>query len=393
MIANDVFFLQQAYRQAARACGNSDPNPAVGAMLVDANDKVLATGFTHTVGHDHAERDLLKKISPTIDLSAATLYVTLEPCCHQGRTPPCTDLIIERRIGRVVIAERDHGSQVQGRGVLILQNAGIKVVVAPESELHVEKWFSTGSFFHRQENNRPRVILKWAQTADGYLAPQVEKSGAISGQVANEITQRLRNLFKLTLASPGTVQIDRPRLNARINPNFQIPDKLFSPFLQQLLNEQRIPDAQNLAKHEAKYSHRFFLTTGLSYEERKMFEHFQRSIDERFTLLDYSMNRLDRDAFVEILFSAAKQGFNSILVEAGPYFSQFLIEENLVDALVIYISKTRTAQGLWGQKTGRGNLLSEKISQTPLALKSIGDFQLLEFAETDEDLIYFFEHA
>ncbi len=126
----DIRLLREAYYEALKATGNSDPNPAVGAIVADESGNILSRGSTQRAGFAHAERMALQ--AEDVDFTGQTLYVTLEPCCHHGRTPPCTDIIREKKIARVVIGERDFAAEVMGKSVELLRQSSISVEVVPE---------------------------------------------------------------------------------------------------------------------------------------------------------------------------------------------------------------------------------------------------------------------
>lgn len=344
--------MQRAYLAAARACGNSDPNPAVGALLVNAEGAVLAEGSTRRAGFQHAERDLLEQLAGA-DLSLCTLYVTLEPCCHHGRTPPCTDAIIAAGVRRVIIAERDFGAEVMGQSMQILHDVGVDVGLLESSAMSSERWFTSGPFFHSRKYSRPRVILKWAQTADGALAPSTGPSGAISGFAASVITATLRSCLKYTLASAGTAVVDQPKLTVRFPENLNgfKPDGL-SDFFQALIRAQMQHSIDDGTRYKPNANG--YMRRGENFDERTKEIH--------------------------------EAGFNSLLLEAGPTYSEKILTDAKADALVIYRSKNKTSEALWGNP-GRGNTVSRQfLAET----NTIAGFHLLEFADLGEDEFFLF---
>jgi len=204
--------MMRAIELARRGEGLTRPNPPVGAVLV-RNGKIIAEGYHRKAGCDHAERACLKKLnSRNLNLGSATLYVTLEPCSTHGRTPPCTDLIIEKGIGRVVVAVRDLNPKHAGRGLRILRRAGIEVVsnvcrkeghelVAP-----FEKFITTGI---------PYVTLKLASTLDGRIADSRGDSKWITGPAARRKVQEMRRRADAIMVGSATVRADNPSLLPR----------------------------------------------------------------------------------------------------------------------------------------------------------------------------------
>lgn len=381
--------MLEAYRAALAAVGNSDPNPAVGAVVVSDNGAVIARGATQRAGHAHAERFALSQI-PDSDLSKATLYVTLEPCCHHGRTPPCIDAILERRIKRVVIAERDFAAEVMGRSVRLLEEQGVDVSLMDGTAFVEEAWLTTGPFFFARKHNRPRITLKWAQTSDGAVAPQSGPSGKISGTDAAFITAALRHYHKFTLATPGAVAQDKPRLSVRFESEPPALQGAGLPafFLELLLKQPGMTREMAVPEQTAiKPAFRGFLAKPLNPIERGEIYEMQRSIDKNFRFFPYVSEIWRADfgnALRNLLSEILAQGFNSVLVEAGPEFSELLLQHQLVDALAIYRSREKTAVGLWGHP-GRSN----SVSLTLAADGNVAGFKQMASASLDTDDFYF----
>jgi diaminohydroxyphosphoribosylaminopyrimidine deaminase / 5-amino-6-(5-phosphoribosylamino)uracil reductase len=389
-IPSDHDFMWEAYRAAICAIGNSDPNPAVGAVLVDANGAILARGFTQRPGGAHAERHVLAQL-PDTDLSDATLYVTLEPCCHHGRTPPCTDIIIERRIKRVVVARRDFAAEVAGKSVGILLEQGIDVAILDDQSLHREAWLTTGPFFFTRRYGRPRVCLKWAQTADGYLAPQQGPSGKISGTTAAHITATLRSMFKLTLASPGTARIDLPRLDIRRSETtVDLANTGLSAFFQVVMHQQQV--VMRSAPEYWATAYRGFLVESGDELTKKRLAEGQSKLDSSFFIEEFSPQLMGADfigTMTRLLEGLLERGHNSVLLEAGPVFSELMLAAGLADAVAIYASRDRTSTQLWGAQ-GRGNSMSRELATHGGSQFLPAGFQLLETARLPEDDFYFF---
>lgn len=355
--------MREAYRSAAYAAGNSDPNPAVGAVIASESGVILSRGHTQRAGFAHAERHALAQL-PEIDLSAATMYVTLEPCCHHGRTPPCVDAILERKIRRVVIAERDLAAEVMGRSVAILSEKGVDVILSEPATFAPEAWHTTGPFFFSRKHARPRITLKWAQTRDGALAPESGPSGPISGTFAAFMTAALRSIHKLTMATPGTVRLDQPKLTVRFGELPGLSGTGLSEFFQHLLL--------------AQYS---LATTAHTADELRT---AIKPAAQEFLSSPASFHDNFRTAMEAKLSEIMEAGFNSVLIEAGPIFSELLLAHGFVDAIVVYRSKNKTAAGLWG-KAGRSNSASRSLA----AGDSLSNFTVIERADLeDDDFLY-----
>jgi len=388
----DQHFMRQAYQAAIHAVGNSDPNPAVGAVVVSQDGEILARGTTQRAGYAHAERHALQQLTSR-DLSAATIYVTLEPCCHHGRTPPCVDAIAEKQLARVVISERDFAAEVMGRSVQLLESKGISVSLLEPENFDKEAWFTTGPFFFARQYNRPRVTLKWAQTSDGALAPSVGPSGPISGAEASFMTAALRNLHKCTLATPGAVKHDAPRLTVRFGQFEQaFAYGGLSSFFSELIAAQvsGASMAQQGEQTQYKMPARAFLAAPQNPIERGEFYARQTSLGGEFHTFAYLSAEWRGDFAGRMKFMLEeinRKGYNSILIEAGPGFSELLLQHDLVDAVAVYRARGKTAHQLWGEP-GRRNSFSAALDQgTPAG------FELLEQAGFSEDDFYFFRRV
>lgn len=198
---------------AQKGRGNTYPNPMVGALLVKDN-KIISEGWHQKAGTAHAEVNALSKLHSN-DLKDATLYVNLEPCSHQGKTPPCCDLVIEKGIKKVVVGAKDPNPKVAGKGIKAMQKAGINVVVGvlEKNCIELNKRFYC---FHTQ--NRPYIILKWAQSIDGFLAPKEDKKGSvswISDDHSQQLVHRWRAEEHAVLIGRNTVEADNPKLTTR----------------------------------------------------------------------------------------------------------------------------------------------------------------------------------
>lgn len=208
---DDVKFMARAIELAKKGVGAVDPNPLVGAVIVK-DGRIIGEGYHERIGGLHAERNAMASLKE--DAAGAVMYVTLEPCCHYGKTPPCTQAIIENKISKVVIGSGDPNPKVHGKGVAILRDAGIEVV---EDFLKEECDALNERFFHYISTGTPYVAMKYAMTADGKIATKTGASKWISGEGSRMRVAELRNDFPAIMAGIGTVLFDDPRLTSRIN--------------------------------------------------------------------------------------------------------------------------------------------------------------------------------
>jgi diaminohydroxyphosphoribosylaminopyrimidine deaminase/5-amino-6-(5-phosphoribosylamino)uracil reductase len=207
--------MRRCLQLAGIASGYTAPNPMVGALLV-CNDKIIGEGYHRRYGQPHAEPNAINSVKDKSLLSRSTLYVNLEPCSHFGKTPPCANLIVNSGIPRVVIGTFDPNPKVAGRGVKILEDAGIEVVVGV---LEAECRALNRRFFIYQEEKRPFVLLKWAQTSDGYLDRVRTDNEKPPLSISNEITRQLthKNALRKSIdyGESNTVLLDNPSLTVR----------------------------------------------------------------------------------------------------------------------------------------------------------------------------------
>lgn len=204
-------YMRRAIELAKKGAGFVSPNPMVGAVIVK-DGRVIGEGYHERCGQLHAERNAIAAL--TEDAKGATIYVTLEPCCHYGKTPPCTEAIIENKIAKVVIGSRDPNPLVSGKGAKILRDAGIEVV---EDFMRKECDEINPIFFHYITKRIPFVSMKYAMTMDGKIATKTGASKWITGEESREDVQRLRYEHRGIMVGIGTVLADNPMLNCRMD--------------------------------------------------------------------------------------------------------------------------------------------------------------------------------
>ncbi len=206
---NDRDYMLRAIELAKKGAGWTSPNPLVGAVIVK-DGRVIGEGYHERYGELHAERNAIKSLTESAE--GATIYVTLEPCCHYGKTPPCTEAIIENKLAKVVIGSADPNPKVAGKGVQQLREAGIEVV---EDYMREECDELNPVFLHYITEKRPYVVAKYAMTADGKIACATGLSKWITGEMARSHVQQLRHRYRGIMVGIGTVLADNPMLNVR----------------------------------------------------------------------------------------------------------------------------------------------------------------------------------
>lgn len=232
---SDSHYMRRCLELAEKGGGAVAPNPMVGAVLV-YNGQIIGEGFHKKYGEAHAEVNCIADASKTNahKISNSTLYVSLEPCAHFGKTPPCTQLILQKKIPRVVIGCRDSYEKVNGSGIERLQSAGVEVVVGIQEKESLEL---NKRFFCFHKKKRPYVVLKWAQTADGFLTANTQHRLLISNEITNRLVHKWRSGETAILAGANTLLKDDPLLDNRwwygpppikivMDPLLQLPQKL-----------------------------------------------------------------------------------------------------------------------------------------------------------------------
>lgn len=207
----DEYYMGLAINLAKLGLGKVNPNPLVGAVIVK-NSRIISDGYHKEYGAFHAERDAINNAKE--ELEGATLYVNLEPCCHYGKTPPCTEAIIENKIKRVVVGSLDPNPLVAGRGIKILEEAGIEVKCGVLKE-ECDKLNEV--FFNFIKTKKPYVVMKYAMTMDGKIACHTGKSRWVTGELARKKVHEDRKKYMGIMVGIGTVLEDDPILNCRCN--------------------------------------------------------------------------------------------------------------------------------------------------------------------------------
>ncbi|MFY0603343.1 MAG: bifunctional diaminohydroxyphosphoribosylaminopyrimidine deaminase/5-amino-6-(5-phosphoribosylamino)uracil reductase RibD [Flavobacteriaceae bacterium] len=252
---------------AKKGIGITRPNPSVGAVIV-LDNVVIGEGYTNAYGGNHAEVNAINSVKDTSKLSKATLYVTLEPCSHFGKTPPCSDLIIKHAIPNVVIGCVDTNQLVAGKGIQKLRDSDCNVIVGVKEKecLHHHR-----RFFTYQNKKRPHIILKWAETQDGFIAPIVKEKQEpvwITNNFSRQLVHKMRAKEHAILVGTNTVIADNPKLNVRdwkgINPirvvidrELKLPSDLHvfdSSAKTIVITEKRKENSANLSYHEINFA-------------------------------------------------------------------------------------------------------------------------------------------
>ena len=266
-MTNDEFYMQRCIQLAANGIQGARPNPMVGAVIV-ANGRIIGEGYHVRCGEGHAEVNAFASVRPEDEalLKDATIYVSLEPCSHYGKTPPCADLIIKRGVRRVVVGTIDPFAEVQGRGIRKLQEAGIDVTVGV---LEKECQWLNRRFFTYHREHRPYIILKWAQTANGFIDDH-GKALQISNEQTQMLSHQLRAEEDAILVGHTTDAREHPQLTVRHwhGPNPKRIVLTHNRPLPQLMDDLYQHVIQSLIVEGGRQTLESFITAGLWDEIR-----------------------------------------------------------------------------------------------------------------------------
>lgn len=315
--------MQRALQLAKLGKGFVSPNPMVGAVIV-CDDKIIGEGYHRQYGQAHAEvnavNQVLANFSHAADLlKRATIYVTLEPCAHYGKTPPCADLIIKHQIPHVVVGCRDPFDQVNGKGIEKLQTARVNVVVGV---LQNECLDLNKRFFTRVQKQRPYVILKWAQTANGYFAPADDSQFWITGEASRKLVHQWRSQEDAILIGKNTALIDNPQLNVRYAPGK-------SPIRVVIDRNLELPANLNMFDNSA---------------ETFVFNALKTDVAGKVKYIALE----DFDNFVPqyILFQLYLQDVQSVIIEGGAKTLKAFIDAGLWDEARIFTGNSTLKRGI-----------------------------------------------
>jgi diaminohydroxyphosphoribosylaminopyrimidine deaminase/5-amino-6-(5-phosphoribosylamino)uracil reductase len=311
-----AIYMAMALNLAKNGRYTTSPNPCVGCVLVK-NGQIIAQGWHSRAGQGHAEVQALKQ---TTDTEGATAYVTLEPCSHHGRTPPCCDALINAGIRQVIVAMQDPNPLVAGKGISKLQAAGIEVICGVLEE--DAKLLNRG-FIKRMLSNRPFVRSKLAMSLDGRTALANGESQWITSPESRQDVQFLRAESCAILTGVNTILADNPSLNVRItNTNVLQPIRVI------LDSQLKTPVTAHIATLEGEV---WILTCSENLQKKQVLE----QVGFKVFVLAEKNNRVDLKAVFDFL---GQKQINEVLIEAGATLNGALLEANLVDEWIIYIA-------------------------------------------------------
>lgn len=315
----DIKYMQRAIALARKGGGFVHPNPLVGCVITKDN-AVIAEGFHERYGGWHAERNAINNCET--DLCGACLYVTLEPCCHYGKTPPCVDIIIEKGISRVIVGCLDPNALVAGKGIEKLISAGVEVIVGVEEE-EVKKLNKV--FFKYITSNLPWVAMKYAMTLDGRITSQSRNSKWITNDEARIFVHKLRAEMMSVMVGIGTVNADDPMLNVRLD------NAAYQPIRIVVDTKASISEFSNIVKSADKYR------TVIAHTELAPSSKLVKLNDWGIETLCCEMvdNQVD---IKSMLMELSKKSIDSVLVEGGAKLNTSILEAKCVDEVYAFIA-------------------------------------------------------
>lgn len=340
----DEKYMYRCIELAQKAFGNTYPNPMVGSVIVH-NGEIIGEGFHHKAGEPHAEVNAVNSVENQELLKDSTIYVCLEPCAHFGKTPPCADLIVSKQFKRVVVGCVDSFSKVSGKGIEKIQQAGIETTIGV---LEKESRFLNRRFFTFHEKKRPYIILKWAQTADGFIDKLREEKKSDKGvRITDEVCQKLvhtwRSQEQAILVGTTTALCDNPSLTTRL-----VEGK----------NPLRIVwDLHDTVAENACLKDKSTETIVFTRLEKESSEN-----------LEYVQVWATENVLKKTLDVLYQKGIQSLIVEGGAKTLQTFIDADLWDEARVFTTKEKFGKGIASPNFPKKLSVSETIGNAQLSI-------------------------
>ncbi len=344
-----TFYMQRCVELAEKGLGNTAPNPMVGCVIVYGS-KIIGEGYHVSYGSHHAEVNAINSVKDKSALSQSRLYVTLEPCSHYGKTPPCTDLLIKNKIPEVIIGTRDPFEKVNGSGIQKFKKAGIKVLTGV---LEKECRFMNRRFLVFHEQKRPYIILKWAQSKDGFIAPDdksfvktqtiAKKIHWISNEYSRLLAHKWRSEEHAIMVGTKTAQKDDPELTVR-NWNGKNPVRIV------IDKDLRLDPSLNLFDKKSRTI--FFTSKNKSSKD-----------NPEFVKVNFSGNVLK-----QIMDHLYTKSIQSVIVEGGTILIQSFIEKKMWDEARVFSNNSLLNSGVTAPEIKGKVLYTQKIDSDTLTI-------------------------
>jgi diaminohydroxyphosphoribosylaminopyrimidine deaminase/5-amino-6-(5-phosphoribosylamino)uracil reductase len=335
-MANHEQFMQRAIDLARLGIGKVAPNPMVGCVIVK-NDNIISEGYHQQYGMDHAEVNAINNLPADFNFENCTLYVNLEPCSHFGKTPPCSNLIIQKKIKKVIVANLDCNPIVSGKGIQRLRENNCEVItgVLDKQARELNK-----RFFCFHEKKRPYIILKWAETTDGFISknpvPINRNENWITCEKSKKLVHKWRSEEQAILVGKNTVMQDDPQLTTRLvsgkNPARIILDSKLS-----------IP------------------STAKVYEKNADVVVFNNLKNETLNNIHFIKLNLNVNPLISLFHKLLELNYLSVIVEGGTFLLNSLIEQNLWDEARIFVANKNFQNGIVAPKINKSNASVETI--------------------------------
>ena len=344
----DEYYMRRAIALAQKGEGQVSPNPLVGAVIVK-DGKIIGEGYHEHYGQPHAERNALANCIQSPE--GATIYVTLEPCCHHGKQPPCTDALLAAGIRRVVIGSKDPNPLVHGKGIRILREHGVEVT---EQVLQDECDEMNEVFFHYIQTKLPFVILKYAMTLDGKIATYTGASRWVTGEAARAHVHRMRNRYHAIMVGVGTVLADDPMLNVRVE-GWKSPVRIVCD------SSLRIPLDSQIVRSAKEY--RTIVAYAGQEENEEITEKIER-LHAKGVDTVCCPDEKDQIDLKKLMTYLGNEGIDSILLEGGGTLNDSALRAGIVKEVHCFI-----APKLFGGKNSKTPVQGIGIGLPSEALK------------------------
>ena len=325
----DEMFMRRCLQLAKNGRENAKPNPMVGAVIVSGDGRIIGEGYHAIYGDLHAERNAIKNL--TVDAKGATIYVTLEPCCHYGKQPPCTEAILAAGITKVVIGSRDPNPLVSGKGADFLWSHGIKgVQMLREDGVTVVEDFMREEcdelnpiFFHYITEKTPYVVMKYAMSMDGKIATRTGSSRYVTNEFSRNEVQKMRHKYRGIMAGIGTVLADDPMLNTRI-------EGLRSPVRIICDSELRIPLNSRICQTAGEYE--TIIACGNAPQNRIS------ALEALGITVLQVPDETGKVNLTELMYVLHDMKIDSILLEGGGTLNESMLQADLVNEIKVFIA-------------------------------------------------------
>ena len=331
----DEFYMQRCLDLAENALGKTYPNPIVGCVIVHEG-KIIGEGWHKKAGDAHAEVNAINSVKDKTLLSASTLYVSLEPCVHYGKTPPCSELIIKHNIPHVVVGCKDLFSKVSGKGIQSMRESGINVDEGVLEDKCVE---SHKRFFTFHKKKRPYIILKWAETKDGFIAPAKQKVGEpfwITSVESKTLVHKWRSQESSILIGTNTAKLDNPSLTVRLwNGN--------NPLRIVIDENLNLNNNLNIFNNTAK-------TLVFNNKKNIVFDNIE------YCMIDFN------SIHQEIMKTLYNKCVHSLIIEGGRETLQSFIDIDLWDEARVFIGNQDLKNGIHAPKIKEKYISEEMVS-------------------------------